>query len=861
MLPTRLEIKNFLAYRSPDPIFFEGIHLACLSGANGAGKSSLLDAITWALWGKARDSRSGDELIHQGQEEMQVTVDFWQGDSFYRVMRKRRLGGLRKDGLRGAGTSTLDFFGWDDTRRVFRLINEPSINATQHAINHLLRLDYDTFVHSAFLKQGQADSFTMQAPAKRKEILSDILGLERWAGYEDRSKEHLKAINEELHGIQVHLAEIEKELQEEPALRAKFEIVAEQLQEAEAQERRAYESYLEFASADKELTAKKSEQQGLLFQVDETQKEIRSAEDEIIRYQKLLDGYQQIIDQRETIEAGYAQLEEARRADLALGDTLRVLRDIDARINELEGEIEKHRQDIILKISTSETVIEEESTKADSYDEIEEQKAVVLKEMALLDQNEMRLKTLDAELTAFKTEQATLVATNKTLRGEMDAIVEKLKMLEDTSTALCPLCKQPLDEEHRSHIAEDFRADGKSRGDLYRQHLGRLEELKTLIANHEQEIRIIQSTIQKMMPLRKKLGGLEQQAHDAEKSNRRIAEERIVLEQLQQILTEEQFAEELRLQLDVAVQEREILAYDPHLHDAIRSQINTFTAYQQQVTQLEIALQALPNTQEDIARTEARLHRYQMRLDDLGQKQLVLEQEVTALQTKVEEMQRRKDFWNQKRVTTREIRDHQIALQQRLATIEGLHHIYQHKRQRESELQYEKGIYEELKGAFGKSGIPAMLIDAAIPELEVASNKLLWRMTNGRMAMRFDTQRAKKTGGIAETFDIQIADELGTRDYSLYSGGEAFRINFAIRIAISQLLARRAGAQLRTLFIDEGFGTQDEAGRERLTEAINAIQNDFDLILVITHIDDLRDAFPVRLEVEKLPQGSRVRVV
>jgi exonuclease SbcC len=129
-------------------------------------------------------------------------------------------------------------------------------------------------------------------------------------------------------------------------------------------------------------------------------------------------------------------------------------------------------------------------------------------------------------------------------------------------------------------------------------------------------------------------------------------------------------------------------------------------------------------------------------------------------------------------------------------------------------------------------------------------------MTSNRMHIRFDTQREKKTGGIAETLDIWIQDELGQRDYSLYSGGEAFRVNFAIRVALSQLLARRAGAQLRALFIDEGFGTQDEAGRERLIEAITSIQDDFDLVLVITHIDELKDAFPARIEVTKTPNGS-----
>ncbi len=94
----------------------------------------------------------------------------------------------------------------------------------------------------------------------------------------------------------------------------------------------------------------------------------------------------------------------------------------------------------------------------------------------------------------------------------------------------------------------------------------------------------------------------------------------------------------------------------------------------------------------------------------------------------------------------------------------------------------------------------------------------------------------------------------------MYSGGEAFRINFAIRIALSKLLARRAGAQLQTLIIDEGFGTQDAEGRQKLVEAINSIKDDFERILVITHIEELQDAFPVRIDVYKTAQGSQIRV-
>jgi exonuclease SbcC len=145
--------------------------------------------------------------------------------------------------------------------------------------------------------------------------------------------------------------------------------------------------------------------------------------------------------------------------------------------------------------------------------------------------------------------------------------------------------------------------------------------------------------------------------------------------------------------------------------------------------------------------------------------------------------------------------------------------------------------------------------------LEAATNKLLARMTDGRMHVRFDTQRAKKSGdGVIDTLDILISDELGTRTYDMFSGGERFRVNFALRIALSEFLAHRAGARLQTLVIDEGFGSQDDMGRERLVEAINAIKNDFDLILIVTHIEELRDHFPVRIEIRKGASGSTIEV-
>ena len=170
--------------------------------------------------------------------------------------------------------------------------------------------------------------------------------------------------------------------------------------------------------------------------------------------------------------------------------------------------------------------------------------------------------------------------------------------------------------------------------------------------------------------------------------------------------------------------------------------------------------------------------------------------------------------------------------------------------------------YKTLERAFGKNGVPALLIEQAVPEIEEQANDLLQRLSNGTMSLRMNTQGAYKSkkDEVKETLDIMITDLYGTREYEMFSGGEAFRINFSIRLALSRLLAQRAGSRLQTLVIDEGFGSQDDEGRARLAEAITAVQNDFEKILVITHLSELKEKFPSRIEVEKTENGSRVEV-
>ncbi|WP_343411833.1 SMC family ATPase [Candidatus Amarolinea dominans] len=249
MIPTKLRLHNFMSYADAPALDLRGIHLACLAGENGHGKSALLDAITWALWGKAR-ARNDNDLIRQGEGEMEVEIEFELYSNLYRVLRKRS--------GKGAGRTVLEL----QVRAAdgFRVLTETSVRATEARIVQLLRMDYETFVNSAYLQQGKADVFTTMPPASRKAILAQILGLDAYEEFEARAKELLKDAERQADAAQAQLGEIERELARLPEIEALAQTaqgqvadLALRLRTAEAMQRATEEQRQVRVSAQREL--------------------------------------------------------------------------------------------------------------------------------------------------------------------------------------------------------------------------------------------------------------------------------------------------------------------------------------------------------------------------------------------------------------------------------------------------------------------------------------------------------------------------------------------------------------------------------------------------------------------------------
>ena len=850
MIPLKLELENFLAYRHPEPLDLSGLHLACLAGHNGAGKSSLLDAMTWALWGKARTQRD-DDLIYGDEIEMQVRFTFLMDGHCYRVLRYR----TRK----GRGSSELHFEIQDGDG--WRSLSEPTIRDTQERITGTLRLDYETFINSAFLMQGRADEFTQKTPGKRKAILSDILGLDVWATYEERTKKRLRAIDAECRQNEGLLDSIDQELAREDAFREELARAEAERDELTDAIHEAEEYVRQLDAARRDLAHINERYTALEAQANRDQAELAQIHTEREEYQARLAAHAAILAQREEIETGIEDLEAARAVDQDLSERLMAQTGLQRQRHAYEQQIASEHS----RLQTEQSGLRQQRAKllqviADN----EGREQALLEARARLPELEARqgeLEEWDERLTQLKTERAQIETTNRALKTDMETLRQQQEQIMAATEPRCPLCQQDLSDEHRAELLERLAEDGSRKGDQFRANRDRLRELEAEIAALSHEIERARNELRNLPPLHQHIATLEEKLRQAALAAAELASVDEQLEALERSLAENAYAAEARAGLAAVQQQLAELGYDEGAHAQARQRIKALAPLEARKRDLDFALKSLPETEAQIARLDERAAAREAIIEDQRRQLEEMTQAYEQVHAQVTDLQPWED-------TLGELRDEYGRAQnvvgmarQRLNTLDQQRQRRTELIARQDELAGEQSVYGQLREAFGKDGIPAMIIEATIPEIEMEANDLLAKMTDGRMHVRFDTQREKVTGGVKETLDIKIADELGTRDYETFSGGEAFRVNFAIRLALSRLLARRAGAQLRTLFMDEGFGTQDAQGRERLVQAINAIKDEFDLILVITHIEELMDAFPVRIAVNKTPNGSMVEIV
>jgi len=738
-------------------------------------------------------------------------------------------------------------------------LDEHTISSTQAKINRLLRMDYETFINSAFLMQGRADEFTSKTPAERKRILGEILGLDLYDRLEERAKEKVRLKEDEELKLKARIEEMEREIQRLPEYEKAVKQAEAQVAELGGRLRKAEEEWQALQDKLKELEFKERRLKDLEQQLGRDEEDLRKLDGQIESSRKRLEEYRAILAREEEIRQGLAALEEARRRNSEFQSRLMKLRPLEEKCSALKYAVAQARRELEWQLEKAGEEAKKLEEKASLIPKLEADLEKVREELASLEPLEEEAEEKRRRFQEAKETLAALKAQNEEAKNEMNRLKERIEILKKAE-ARCPLCGQELSPERRDEVVERLYAEGQELKRLFRERQDEMRELRAAAERWGKELRSLEARLREKERLQRQEATLEQSLGEAREALTRLEGLRASIAEVEKKLADKLYAQKEQEELARVEEKIRSLAYDEKAHKALQEEIQQLRRWEEEERKLRTAA-------ENLSREEEMLRQQEETRRQKAEAIKARREEMEALARELERLSAVAEEAREKAVAVEVLQEEERKARERLAAARQQVDYARRLESEREELQKllkktleDRAIYQELREAFGKKGIQAMIIESVLPELEEEANRLLERMTEGRMHVRFETQRITKKGTPVETLDIKIADELGTRSYELYSGGEAFRVDFAIRIALSKLLARRAGAHLSTLFIDEGFGTQDSQGRARLVEAINSIRDDFQLILVITHLDELKDAFPVRIDVFKTPQGSRVTV-
>jgi len=238
--PLKLELQGFTAFRDLQTISLEDLDLFVITGPTGAGKSSLLDAMVFALYGKVpRMGAQGlSDLVSHGLAEARISLTFAIAGERYRVT--RRLSRTR------ATSATFEHAEGEDWRSD---VEGSGARAVDRRVVELVKLDFDAFTRAVVLPQGEFQRFLRGEPDKRRDVLTDLLGLKYYAAMGARARARITVLqartlatqeildNQYAEATAEHLADAESDAQRTrgraEALAAATAIVAELDKQAE----------------------------------------------------------------------------------------------------------------------------------------------------------------------------------------------------------------------------------------------------------------------------------------------------------------------------------------------------------------------------------------------------------------------------------------------------------------------------------------------------------------------------------------------------------------------------------------------------------------------------------------------------
>ncbi|WP_254543702.1 DNA double-strand break repair ATPase Rad50 [Halomarina pelagica] len=873
----RIRLEHFKCYDDADLHLDRGVTV--IHGLNGSGKSSLLEACFFALYGAKALDTTLDEVVTIGRDEATVELRFVHGGERFRLERRVRVS--------------------DDRAQTASCVLETPSGTVEGArdvrayVTDLLRMDAEAFVNCAYVRQGEVNKLINASPSQRQDVIDDLLQLGKLEEYRQRASQARVGVGRVRRDRRAVLDSVEERIaeKEEEDLHGRLNALETELNEAnetlenyEQQRERARESRDDAEEVLDRYEETRDRLDALDAEIDDLRSDVARAEREREEHREAArEKRERIADLEERVERLLADTAVGERTEEAIDARLSALAERDEDLAERANERRMQAQAFDNQSERlAERADEHETRAAEKRERAETLAADAEEAEAALEADRETIEDLDAEAEILRErfveasiEPGEAAARLRDLREEHESVqgrvaelvadrnttAERLEEIRDLlDQGKCPECGQPVDDS--PHVESQSEYESRV-SDLDAKLEARRDELAALDARVERA--------EDLLEAENRLGEIE--------SRRELLRERIA-ERAESVTEKHERADELREEAadleSAAAEKRAVAAEKADEADAERETRESIVEERETLASEREALESARDRLAEIAEAEAAVEDHRgkrahldelndQRRDRLAEKrerrsELAEEFDESSVETARERLENAEDYLERVASAIEEVTERRDDLVGRIERTRGeLSDLERLREEREDLLatvEYLESLYDETQQ------LQAMYADLRA-ELRQRNVRKLEQLLNETFDLVYQNDSYARIELDGE-YELTVYQKDGEPlDPELLSGGERALFNLSLRCAIYRLLAEgiEGSAPMPPLILDEPTVFLDSGHVSKLVELVESMRRvGVEQIVVVSHDEELVGAADELVHVEKDPTSNRSTV-
>ena len=798
MILTSLLLSNYKQYRHLELEFREG--LVGVIGKNGAGKSTIFEAILYCLFGRDESNKAlvRSSFAEDPKANVALELSFSIGEIQYRVKRE----------FRGKALAVGAEFYKND------VLVAKGVSPVNDELVKVLHMERDAFKRSVFSGQKELSELSDTSGEARKKMIRKMLGLDTLDEVQSKVGSDIRDLNSQIVGQRHNLLSDEATQSLETAIKDNSKTLKDKglVLKSEAEK---------LGKTEAEYKVKKQ-----AFEAEEKRLNQHHALERAMA--QALERVKGLTEQQETLDKKIAALQQQKEK---LDTERSAFSNFPAEKKQLE-QLEQERQKQVNKDAISARITEHKQQIKASQEHLEglkKQLAEKEKTDTSLAEKQIAIQAAEAEIEAKRNELRDIEKQIGGLNSSIRERVEKLASLREIgSEGTCPTCLQPLLDGYERVLAElDAQINALQTNELHalEQQKKSVTELGLTLKNQLSSLRPEADTL---LSAQSRLSELARQ-QTAESANFQrfsatLTRDELILREIGEVHFDASIYQQLKTKL--AAQEAQYLEFQ---------KAENYLARELPTTQ-----EARKNTESNIAETNKQVQQNTTELANLGFQEATYIAAKEAFTGFDEALATQSAIVRKLEKELLELQNDITRKQEKLQTNEGIKSQISDKL---NEIELLRKLAEHL------TNFKTEILEKVSPGISREASSLFTRITKGKYESIL----------VNENFDFSIAD--GGQFYPIerFSGGEVDLANFCLRIAVTKAIMDLSGSghRLEFLAFDEIFGSQDEERRMEMMMALNYLQEQFRQIYIVSHIESLRDYFPHLLEIQFEADGSR----